>query len=315
MVKLEKARERLAQKLRLSLPPHHFFDPPRIFYAVFCGFLYAVAIKYFIMPTQVILTGSEGIAAAFSYYFDSKFVFIYLYLIFQTSLLIFGFITISRKFAVYTALLVGVVAFFLSVLPAYQFADPEPRAERILLVIFAGIISGLAKALAIRNGVSTGDDDIVCTYIAHKYRRQLGSIAIFAAIIPIAFGLILNFLKTDNFEVVCNQLMYTVIYVFMNGQTLNSLYRKYRLCNVMIVTANPESVANAIAVFSDKRTYTSWRAVGGYTKTEKHIFYAITQYEDVPNFSKIIKTADNGAFITFHEIDGLTGNFHIEPMD
>jgi hypothetical protein len=35
------------------------------------GALYAIALKYFVLPSKVILTGTEGIASALSYYFDS----------------------------------------------------------------------------------------------------------------------------------------------------------------------------------------------------------------------------------------------------
>ena len=47
------------------------------------GVLYAMALKYFVLPSKVILTGTEGIASALSYYFDSYPLFIGLYLIFQ----------------------------------------------------------------------------------------------------------------------------------------------------------------------------------------------------------------------------------------
>ena len=47
------------------------------------GALYAIALKYFVLPSKVILTGTEGIATALSYYFDSYWLFIILYLIFQ----------------------------------------------------------------------------------------------------------------------------------------------------------------------------------------------------------------------------------------
>ena len=60
------------------------------------GALYAIALKYFVLPSKVILTGTEGIASALSYYFDSYWLFIILYLTFQIILLIFGFARVSK---------------------------------------------------------------------------------------------------------------------------------------------------------------------------------------------------------------------------
>ena len=305
----------MIKKLKFVLPQESYFDPRRIFFALLGGFLYAVTIKYFIVPTEIILIGTEGIAISLSYFFDSKILFSILFVIFHSLLLVFAFCKISRRFAFHTALLVLFVVLFVNFLPEMKFADPDPKNERILLVIFAGIISGLSKAVAMRNGVSTGDEDVVCTYIAQKYRKQVGSIAMWAAVVPILIGLSLTLIETrGNLEKVGNQLMYTVIYVFMNGQTLNALYRKYRLCNISVVTTQPENVAAAISQFSERRSYTTWKAIGGYTKSESNIFYVVLQYDDIRKFNLLMKQADPNAFITYHELDGLVGNFHIDPI-
>ncbi len=70
----------------------------------------------------VILTGTEGLSLATSYYLDSERVFIILYAAFQ-ALLIY--------------------------LPMIEVASPEPENERIVLVFFGAIIMGLGKALAL----------------------------------------------------------------------------------------------------------------------------------------------------------------------
>lgn len=53
-------------------------------FVIFAGILYAVALKYFVLPSKVILTGTVGIASALSYYFENYTLFILLYLFFQT---------------------------------------------------------------------------------------------------------------------------------------------------------------------------------------------------------------------------------------
>lgn len=62
------------------------------------GLLYAIALKYFVLPSKVILTGTEGIATALSYYFESYWLFIGLYIVFQAALLSFAFIRVSKVF-------------------------------------------------------------------------------------------------------------------------------------------------------------------------------------------------------------------------
>lgn len=140
---------------------------------IFAGFLYAVALKYFVLPSNVILTGSEGIATALSYYFDSYSLFLILYLVFQSILLVFAYKKVSRNFAVRSIMVVLTTVFFLTFLPDMEFASPEPQNERIILVLFGGIIAGVAKALAFQNRGSTGDEDIIGAYVSLKLRNRL----------------------------------------------------------------------------------------------------------------------------------------------
>jgi uncharacterized membrane-anchored protein YitT (DUF2179 family) len=74
------------------------------------GLLYAISLKYFVLPSRVILTGTEGIASALSYYFESYELFIVLYAIFHLGLIGFSLKTISRPFATRTFVVVITVA-------------------------------------------------------------------------------------------------------------------------------------------------------------------------------------------------------------
>ncbi len=202
------------------------------------GALYAVALKYFVLPSKVILTGTEGIATALSYYFDSYWLFIGLYVLFQSALLLFAFARVSRVFAQRSLLVVSTVVVGLAVLPELRFAQQNLKNERIILVLFGGLLAGVAKALAFRNRGSTGDEDILGAYFAVKYLKPVGSIAIIAAIGSTTFGLVMDLIKNGQFESVVNTLMYTCIYIFASAETLNNLYRKFKITMLAIITRN-----------------------------------------------------------------------------
>ena len=148
---------------------------------VFAGGLYAVALKYFVLPSRVILTGTEGIASSLSYYFESDALFIILYLVFQLALFLFALKFIGRAFALRTLAVVVTVVAGLAILPDLQIADPGPTNERILLVLFGGLLAGAAKAIAFERRGSTGDEDVIGAYFALKFLKPVGSIAIISA--------------------------------------------------------------------------------------------------------------------------------------
>lgn len=280
----------------------------------FAGILYSVALKYFIFPARVILTGTEGIATAVAYFFDKQWVFISLYAVFQTCLLIFAFFKISRRFALRTMLVVGIVIGMLSVLPEYKFANPEPENERIILVIFGGILVGIAKAIAFGHRASTGDEDIPGAYFSIKYLKPVGSIAIIAAVLSTSCGMILDYIRTQQLEVVVNTLMYTSIYIFMCSETLNNFYKKFKLTLLNVITDCPQRIGAAIKRNFPYRTYTIQEGEGGHSKERVQILRTILTHEELPSMVRVIEDADTKAFYYYNDIEGISKHYYITPI-
>jgi len=278
------------------------------------GALYAIALKYFVLPSKVILTGTEGIAAALSYYFDSYWLFIILYLIFQFMLMIFAFARVSKMFATRSLIVVATVVFFLAFLPEGRFAQPEPQNERILLVIFGGLLAGVAKAIAFKHRGSTGDEDILGAYFAMKYLKPVGSIAVFAAIGSTTFGFVMDFIKTGDFESAINTLMYTCIYIFISAQTLNNLYRKFKIKMVAIITREHKSVGKAITMAFEHRTYTVKKGTGGHSGETFWVLRTIITAEELPQLIDVIENADPDCFYFYHDIEGVSQRYYITPI-
>ncbi|MEX0876053.1 MAG: YitT family protein [Phycisphaerales bacterium] len=282
---------------------------------VLCGgVLYAIALKYFVLPAGVILTGTEGIAVAFSYYFDRTEIFIILYAVFQFALLTFAYLKISRTFARRSLMVVMSVIIGLIVLPDIQFAQPEPQNERIILVLFGGLLAGVAKAIAFKNRGSTGDEDIIAAYFAMKYLRPVGSIAVLAAVVSTAFGLSMALLKGDPFPVLVNTLMYTCLYIFASAETLNNLYHKFTLTMLVLITDAPEGIGRIIKRTSPHRTFTVQSGVGGHTSTPFSMVRTIVTLEELPKLLYNINQDAPDTFYYYHEVKGISGKYFISPM-
>lgn len=281
---------------------------------VLAGVLYAIALKYFVLPSKVILTGTEGVATALSYYFDSYWLFIILYVVFQIGLLAFAFARVSRVFAKRSLIVVATVVLGLAVLPELRFAQPEPQNERIILVLFGGILAGVAKAMAFTRRGSTGDEDILGAYFATKYLKPVGSIGVIAAICSTAFGLAMDLIKNGEFESVVNTLMYTCIYIFVSAETLNNLYRKFKLTMLAVVTRQQKAVGDAIASTSEHRTYTSHQGIGGRSGEPFDIVRTIITHEELPPMIAAVQNADPECFYYYHDIEGISSRYYIAPI-
>jgi uncharacterized membrane-anchored protein YitT (DUF2179 family) len=278
------------------------------------GVLYAIALKYFVLPSKIILTGTEGIASSLSYYFDNYLLFIGLYLVFQLVLLIFAFAKVSRVFALRSLFTVTTVVIGLTLLPEFQFAQPEPQNERIILVIFGGLLAGVAKALAFRSRGSTGDEDILGAYFAMKYLKPVGHIAVFAAVGSTGFGLFMEFLKNHDFAVVVNTLMYTCIYIFCSSEALNNLYRKFQLTMVTIVTRDSKILGEAITTSLRHRTFTVQAGIGGHNGESFSMVRSIITKEELPKLIEAIQKAEPDCFYYHHDIEGISRRYYIAPV-
>lgn len=283
---------------------------------IFCaGLLYAIALKYFVLPSKIILTGTEGIAASLSYYFESYWLFVGLYVLFQTALLAFAMWKVSRVFAMRSLFVVVTVVAGLAILPELQVAQPEPEKERIMLVIFGGLLAGVAKAMAFRKRGSTGDEDILGAYFAMKYLRPVGSIAIAAAVVSTTFGLMLDLFKHRQFESVVNTLMYTSLYIFISAETLNNLYRKFQLTLLSVITNRPEVVGQAIKTAFEHRTYTIQQGIGGHSGRPFQMVQTIVTHEELPQLTGVVEEADPNCFYYHHDIEGTSRRYFITPIE
>lgn len=281
---------------------------------VFAGMIYAISLKYFVFPSGIILTGTEGIAVSISYYFEKTIIFILLYAVFQVSLITFAYHKISRGFAIRSAIVVATVITCLFLLPEMAFADPAPQNERITLVLFGGIIAGFAKAVAFKHRGSTGDEDIIAAHYAMKYLRPVGSIAIIAGVVSTGFGLLLQYVKAHDFPSLINTLMYTSLFIFVSAQTLNAIYHKFKITMLVIIDENPEQIGEAIRKASPHRTYTVQADIDGRLNKKLKMVRTIITREELPRVLESVRSASPNAFYYHHEIEGVSRKFYITPI-
>tara|TARA_R110000744_G_scaffold110408_2_gene208259 strand:+ start:32 stop:955 length:924 start_codon:yes stop_codon:yes gene_type:complete len=282
--------------------------------AIAAGLLYSIALKYFVIPAGIILTGSEGIAVSISYYFENSTIFIVLYALFQTLLMAFAYRKISKTFAYRSLIVVATVILALLFLPEFHITQPDAYNERIMLVLFGGILAGCAKAVAFKNRGSTGDEDVIAAFYAMKYLKPVGSIAIIAGVVSTVFGLALQLLKTNDLALIINTLMYTALYLFVSTETLNTLYHKFKLTMLAVIHEHPDVIGNAIRKASPHRTYTIHPGVGGYEEKKLSMIRTIVTLEELPKLIAAINKAAPNAFYYHHEVEGVSRKFYISPI-
>ena len=278
------------------------------------GGLYAIALKYFVLPSKVILTGTECIASSLSYYFDNYNLFIILYSIFQLTLIIFAFFKVGKVFAINSLIIIVTVVILLAILPELVFAQPESQNERIILVIFGGLLAGTAKTLAFKNRGSTADEDIIGAYFSMKYLKPVGAIAVISGSVSTLFGLSLEIIKSGAFEGAINTLMYTCIYIFVSTEVLNNQYKKFQTTLLSIVTTDYKKVGEIVNSTFDHRTFTVQQSNGGHTGNASWLVKIIITREELPTLLNEINNNSLDLFYYYQDLEGISKKYYISPI-
>lgn len=119
--------------------------------------IYALALKLFLLPSDLMTGGTTGIALAVKHY--TGFNISGVILIFNIAMLIVGFIVLGKKFALTT--IISTFAYPIS-LEFFNrlFSDLVLTDNILLCTIFSGLGIGIGLAIVIRSGASTGGMDI-----------------------------------------------------------------------------------------------------------------------------------------------------------
>ena len=281
---------------------------------LFAGVLYAIAIKYFVLPSKVILTGTEGIASSLSYYFENYNLFIILYSIFQLALIIFAFFNVGKTFAINSLIIIISVVILLAILPELVFAQPESQNERIILVIFGGLLAGTAKTLAFKNRGSTGDEDIIGAFFSMKYLKPVGAISVISGTVSTLFGLSLEIIKYGAIENAVNTLMYTCIYIFVSTEVLNNQYKKFQTTLLSIITTDYNKIGDIVSKTFKHRTYTVQPSNGGHSGNSFWLVKVIITREELPTLLSAINEEFVDVFYYYQDLEGISKKYFISPI-
>ena len=154
----------------------------------------------------------------------------------------------------------------------------------------------------------------MAAYFAMKYLKPVGTIGIIAATVSTAYGLTLDYVRTETIEPVINTLMYTSIYIFTSAETLNNFFRKFKLVVLTAVTKDTKALGEAILETAPHRTFTIQQASGGYSSQPMQLVRTIVTHEELPDVLDAIQRRTPEALWYHHDIEGISNHYHIKPI-
>ncbi|RKP53806.1 YitT family protein [Cohnella endophytica] len=256
--------------------------------------LMAVALEIFLVPNEIIDGGITGISIVLSEVSHVALgIFIF---IINLPFLFIGYKMIGKTFAVSTLYGVGVM----SVATALLHSVEPFTSEKILAVLYGGVILGLGIGIVIRFGGALDGSEIVAILFSKKFRLPVGQIVMFINVfIFIVAGFVFG----------ADSAMYSIFTFYIAAKVMDIVVEGLdESKSATIISGEYEEISEAIMDRLGRNT-TLIYAKGGYTKEDTQLIFCVVTRLEIAKLKSVVHEIDPRAFISVQNVaDVLGGN-------
>lgn len=257
--------------------------------------VYALSVKLFVLPANLMSCGTTGIALVMNTVFDiplSGFIFV-----FNMIMLALGWWVLGRSFAMTTVISSLFYPIALEVLNRLL-GDIVITEDILLNVLFAGMGLGVALGIVLRAGASTGGMDIPPLILKKKFHIPV-SVSLWA----FDFCILLSQMMFHPLEDLLHGiLLIIVISVALNKVMLLGTSRT----EVKIVSSEAERIREAILSQVD-RGVTMLHAQSGYRHQELDVILSVVSNHELPKIEALAREIDPTCFVVVSRVTEVWG--------
>ncbi|MDD4198259.1 MAG: YitT family protein [Paludibacter sp.] len=265
---------------------------------VFGLLLYAFAWKGLLIPHQITGGGVTGVGALV--YYATGIPISATYLAINAVLLIIAFRLVGWQFSVRTIMGVGVLTFFLSVIPVFPLGTFVHENESFMACVLGGLIMGSGIGLIFLNNGSSGGTDIIAK-VLNKYRNiTLGRALLYSDVLIISSSYFLEFGSIEK-------IVYGLTTLTVSTLTIDIVINGVRQSvQFFIFSKKYDEIANRINM-DLHRGVTILDGTGWYSKEPVKVITVMVRKNESINIFRIVKEIDPNAFISQSSAIGVYG--------
>ena len=266
-----------------------------LFLVLIGNILYALTIKFFVLPANLMSCGTTGLALIANHLFNipiSVFIFC-----FNVVMLALGWSILGRQFAMTTVFSSLFYPLALELLNR-TVGDVRLTDNMLLNVIFAAICLAVSLGLVLRGGASTGGMDIPPLIL-----KKFFHIPVSASLWVFDFYILLAqtaFHPTED-------LLYGILLIIIISMTLNKvlLFGTSRT-EVKIVSKESDRIREAILSQVD-RGVTLLNGESGYRREDTQVILSVVSNYEVPRLQQLARQIDPDCFIIITSVTEVWG--------
>lgn len=201
--------------------------------------------------------------------------------------------SISKRFVLFSMAQVALSSAFL-----YLFDFSPLLGDKMMLLVFGGVISGLSIAIALKSGASTGGTDFIALWVSNRTGKTIwGFIFAFNCLILVLFGWMFGW---DNAA-------YSIVFQFISTKTIDSFYHRYDRVTLQITTRLADEVMTAY-VDHFQHGISCAEVVGGFSRDRMYLLHTVVSTYESQDIIKLVCDVDPNAVINiFHTLNFVGG--------
>ena len=257
----------------------------------------ALLYNIFLFPLNLVTGGTPGIATITKYTHNIDPAITLFILSTITAILSFIFLGFKRTIGSLIAgsiILPLLVELTTNIYTLFDFSN----TDTLMLVIFAGVLSGVSNGLMYKSGYSNGGFPIISQILFEKCQI---SIALSSLIINITIVII------GGFFFGFTNVLYAIVFLYINNIVLDKVLLGISNNKAFyIITSKEEEIRNYI-VDNMNHTITTFAVKGGFLEKKRHVLLVVTPSREYYNLNKVIKSIDKQAFFVAtnaYEVEG-----------
>lgn len=284
----------------MATPPRFSWSAVQDFSIILVGaFIQALSLRLFLVPSHLVVGGVSALSQIINYH--TGWPIGLMILLGNVPLFFLGWRFLGGpRFTVRSAFAVLAISFFADFLVLFIPAEGI-TSDRILTVLYGGVVSGIGYGLVYRGRGTSGGSDILARILNNWRNVSISqSYLMVDALVILLAGLSFGW----------DLALYALVALYISGIAAEAALGESNMVRTaMIVTACPEQVSRQILVALE-RGVTVITGKGAYTGSERYVLYCVVSRAEVAQLKALVREADPRAFMVIgHAQEALGEGF------
>lgn len=248
-------------------------------------FLSAILYNVFLLPLSLVTGGTQGVATITHYLYDINPATMLFLLSIACAILSLMFLGVKRTAGTLVASIVYPLLVQLTS-PLNGLIDAE-NIDMLLMVLFAGVISGVANGLMYKTGYSNGGFPVISQILFEEKQVPISksSLAINVSIVLIGayfFGI--------------SNALYAIIFLYINGIVLDKVLLGISNNKAFYIITSKDDEIKEYIIKTLKHNVTTFEVKGGFLDKNRKVMLTVIPSREYYRVTEGIKEIDKDAF-------------------